>query len=211
MRYIRLANVCLVGGVKNNQRIVGQCIVHPLLQLFMGQSGSGGIIGITEIDQIHAMVRNIGYKIVLCRTRQIGHIVPFPVFVQHPRTPAHDIAVDIHRIHRIGNGHTVVPAQQFSDVARIAFGSIADKYFGGREADATRCEVVLDNGIYQKIISLLRSISPERIHTGQLVNRTVHGLNAGLRKRTGYIAYPQPDQPVFGMSHLKRIDSFCYI
>lgn len=130
------------------------------------------------------------------------------VLVECTRTSAHDVAVYVDRIYRVGDTHAVVPAKQFADVSGITFSTVADKYFRRAEADSSWCKVVLDDGLYQKIVTLFGTISVECLGICHFVYRTMHGFDAYGRKRAGYIAYTQSDQFLSGMCNFKCVYFF---
>ena len=161
MGNIVIVDVSLVGGIEDDERIVSQRIVDPLLQLVARERGACRVIGIAQVDQVDAVVGDGWDKAVCGGAGQVSNVAPASVFAQRTGTPAHHVAVDIGRIDRIGDAHTVIPTQEFADIARVALRPVADEYFGGAELDAARREVVLDDGFYQEIVSLLGTVAVE--------------------------------------------------
>ena len=89
--------------------------------------------------------RYLRYKTILSRTRHINHIRPTSV-LQHTGSPDHHVRVDIDGIDRVGYTNTVVPADQFLDVARIRFCPVINEYLVNIQMNAARQEIILQNG-----------------------------------------------------------------
>ena len=142
---------------------------------------------------------------VLCRAGQVGDIAPFPVFPQFAGSSAHDIAVYVDRIDGVGHAHAVVPTQDLTDVAGVAFGTVVDEDFSRAQADAARSEIIFEDGFNQKIVALLWSVSMECFSLGHFVHGLMHGRDTCLWQRAGHVAYAQTDEPFARMGHFERV------
>ena len=77
--------------------------------------------------------------------------------------------------------------EQFLEVARVALGTVVDEYLVKAEAYTTGCEVVLQDGFAEELITLLWAVASEPIHRAHLVDGLVHGLDDGRTERLGDI------------------------
>ena len=133
MRHVIFLNESLVSCIKENERVVSQGVIHPLLKLFFGERSPRRIVGITEIDDINPLVGDGGDELVFCRARHVSHVTPLPIGFEHPSPSTHHVAVDIYRIDRIGHTHTIVVAQNIADVTSIALCPVVHEDFARRE------------------------------------------------------------------------------
>ena len=62
--HVVFADEGFVGGIEQNQRVVGERIIYPFLQLGLGQSGSRRVVGVAEVDDVDALVRNLRDEVV---------------------------------------------------------------------------------------------------------------------------------------------------
>ena len=96
----RLGDKGLVGGVKQDDGLLLQGVVHPGLQLLLVVGGAGGVVGGAQVDDVrlYALVGQ-GQKAVLLVGVHVGDV------------PAgDDVGIHIHRVHRVGHQHGVVPS-----------------------------------------------------------------------------------------------------
>ena len=96
--------------------------------------------------------------------------------------------------------------EQFLEVAGVALGTVVDEDFVDAEADATRLEVVLQNGLAQEVIALLGAVASEAVGGGHLVDGLVHGLDDGGAERLGDVADTERDDVGLGVHHLEGVD-----
>ena len=143
VRNIVILNISLISGIVEYQRIVMKGIVDPLTQLSLRDDGTCGVVGITEIDDIHVTVFGYGgRKTVLCRTWHIDDIGP-PAVLKSSAAPNHHVGVNIDGINGICHSDEVVPMEHLLDIARVRLGAVIDEYLIDVEMDATGQEVVL--------------------------------------------------------------------
>ena len=163
VRNIGVLNVSLISRIEEDKGIVLQRIVHPLPQLLLGDDRACRIVRETEVNDIdRTTLRQFWNETVLCGSGHIAHVGP-PTLPISATTSYHHVRVDIDRIDRIGNTDEVIPVQQFLKVSRVALGAIVDEHLVDAEAYATRCEVVLEDCLTQKLVSLLRTVSAEAL------------------------------------------------
>ena len=72
-------------------------------------------------------------------------------------------------------------------------------------------EIILKNSLTQEVISLLRSISSERLLDRHLIDRLVHGIHHCRTERLCDISDTQRDEFAFRMCHFEHIDLLCDI
>lgn len=164
-----------------------------------------GLLGVAQVDEVYAVLGQFRHKAVLFRTGQVGDVAPRAAFLQHASSSAHDVAVHVDRIDGVGDGHAVVPAQQFADASRVALGAVVDEDFGGREVDAAWGEVVLQDGLDEEVVALFGAVAAEGLRVCHLVHSLVHGFDAGGWQGAGDVADAQADDVLFGMGDLERV------
>ena len=101
--------------------------------------------------------------------------------------------------------------ENVSDITRIAFSPVVDKYLCRRKVYATRSIVVFDDGLNQEIISLFGTVSAEGFGRRQLFDCLMHGFGAGFREGTGYVTNPQPNDVLLRVCYFKSIDLLRYV
>ena len=118
-RYLRIPDICLIGSVIKNQRIVLQRVVDPLAQLLLGDDRSRGVVRITQIDDIHVPVLGDGRcETILCRAGHIDNIRPAAI-LKGAAASYHYIRVNIDGVDRVGYPDEVIPVEHLLDIARI--------------------------------------------------------------------------------------------
>ena len=192
MRNLFILDVGLISSIVENERVVLQGVVHPLAQLFLGNHRSRGVVGVAKIDHIHPLIRNLRNEVVLGITGHVDHIRPSTVLLNTCPSD-HHIRVDIDGIDRIGNANGVIPAHQFLNVSRITLGTVVDEHLVTVEMNAAREEVVLQDGITQEIVTLLRTVAAESLTGGHLVGSLMNGFNHGGCQRLGNITDAKTD------------------
>ena len=121
----------LVGGIKQDQGAVGAGVIHPGLELLFCGHRAGGVVGETEVDQVHLLARDLGGEAVLGADRQVGEAAVLAGVIGIAGAARHHVAVHIHRIHRVGHSDAVALAQDVEDVGAVALRSIRHEDFFG--------------------------------------------------------------------------------
>ena len=209
--HVVFADEGFVGGIEQNQRVVGERIVHPFLQLGLGQGGARGVVGVAEVDDVDALVRNLRDEVVLGGTRHVGDVAPLAVFLQYSGTSAHHVAVYIDRINRVGHAYAVVVAENVADVSRVALCSVVHEDFRRTEMDASRKVIVLEDGFYQEVVSLLGTISTECPCVSHLLHCLVHRFDADRWQWPGNVSDTQTDDLLLGMCYPESIYLLGYV
>ena len=70
---------------------------------------------------------------------------------------------------------------------------------------APREIVVLQNGLTQEVVAMLRTVAAKGLLVRHLVDGLVHGLNHRRAKRLCHIADAKADDALFGMRHLESV------
>ena len=149
-RNLRIADISLIGGIVEDQRIVFQRVVHPLPQLLFRNHRSRWVVGVTQIDHVHvAVLGNAGRKAVLSRTGHIHHVCPASV-LEGAASAYHHVGVDIDGIDRVGHADEVIPVQQLLNVSCIRLRTVVDKHLVDVEMDATWQKIVLQDRLTQE-------------------------------------------------------------
>ncbi len=205
MRYLRITDIGLVGCIEEYQCIVLQSIVDKLTQLLLRDDCSRRVIRTAEVDHIDmTILGNLRDEVILCGDGHISHIAPATISIG-TATTNHHIGIDVYRIDGVGDSYEVIPMEQFLEVTCVGLGSVVDEYLVGIEVDATRQEVVLDNGLAEKVITLFRAIATETGCSSHLVGSSVHRLDNGRTERLGDIANTQRDDISLRMHHFEGI------
>lgn len=68
-------------------------------------------------------------KMIFGSAGHISDVAPLSAFgVQYSGTSAHDVTVNVDRINGVCDTYAVIVPEDISDIARIAFGTVVDKY-----------------------------------------------------------------------------------
>ncbi len=196
---LRVADVGLVGGIEEDDSLVGLGVGNPGGELGLGGDGTGGIIRETKIDQIGGDAGHGGHIAVLRCAIEVGDAGVTTVDIG-ASAASHDIGIDVNRINRIGDGELDVGGEDFLDIAAIALGTVGDKNFVSLDLAATGGVVVLGDGFAQEGIALFGAIALESGALGHLVGGGVQRLDADGRKRLGDVANAEADDRLVGMS-----------
>ena len=210
VRYVVVLDVRLVGCIVEDERVVSQRILHPLLQFCLREHGSRRVVRVAEVNHVYAMVGNLRYEAVLSGAWQIVDVAPATVF-EHSSSAAHHVRVDIYWVNRVGDADGVVPAHNLADVSGVALCSVINEHFARVEMYAARCEVVLDYRLAQKVVAVLRPVTVERVCRSHLVYCFVHCLHHGGAQRLRHVAYAQTDDAHLRMRHLEGVHLLGYV
>src|SRR5690606_15614313 len=116
----------------------------------------------------------------------------------------HHICVDVYWIHRIRHGDADVGSEDFLNISAVAFRSIAHENLAGIDLSAARAVVIGSNGLAQESISLFRTVAMKAFSGAHLVDRSMHGVAAGLGQRLGDVANAEADNRALRIGLLKR-------
>ena len=206
VRNLGVLDISLIGGIVEDKCIVLQGIVDPLAQFLLGDDRTCGVIGVAQVDDIHRpALRQLGNKAILGGGGQIAHIRPTS-FLTSATAAYHHVRVDINRIDRVSHTYKVVPMQQLLKVACVALSTVVNEDLVSVEVDATRQEVVLQNGLAQEVVALLGTVAAETLGGGHLVDSPVHRLDDGRTEWLCDIANTKRYDIDLGMHHLEGID-----
>ena len=183
MRYFRVSDKSFVRRVEQNYRFIGDGVIDPCFQLRFRSDRTGRIVRIAQVDDINVFGRQFRHKIIVSRTRHIDDIFIPPLFQRPPGPPCHNIRIDIHRIHRIGHRDRIGKRKNLLEIARIAFGTVRDKYLRHIKVNAAGFIIVFNYRFGKERISLLRAIAPERVSRCHLVDGIVHCFDNRRSKR----------------------------
>ena len=135
-----------VSGIVQYNGPVGRGVIHPSLELIAGDGRTGGVVGKTQVDQIHRFRGQIGDKSILGVAVEIDNARVTPIAAL-PGSAGHHIGVQVNRIDRIGNGDAGVGVENFLDVGGVALGAVADEDLIGMDVGTPGLKVVGSNGL----------------------------------------------------------------
>ena len=81
VRYVVVLDVRLVGCIVEDERVVSQRILHPLLQFCLREHGSRRVVRVAEVNHVYAMVGNLRYEAVLSGAWQIVAYTVVKIFL----------------------------------------------------------------------------------------------------------------------------------
>ena len=108
---------------------------------------------------------------------------------KNTRSARNHITLHIDGIDGVGHTDSIVSTQYLADIANLAFDTIVDEYFFGREMNAPRVEIVLDDGFAQETVALLRTIATEGFHLCHFIDCLSHTIGYMSTKRVKHIVY----------------------
>ena len=108
------------------------------------------------------------------------------------RPARHGVGIHIHGIDRVGDGHHRVVGEKLLHVGYVALGAIGDEHLV--RLNVQSFVVVVQNGLNQKIIAVIRAVAPKGLGPAHFPGRFLHGLHHGGGQRAGHIANAQTDQ-----------------
>ena len=186
-----LRDKALIGCVVEDDGVVGQGIVHPLLELGAVVGGAGGIVGAANVDDI-GVHRGVGHgqEVILPAGGGIDHLAAVG-----------DVVIHIGGVDGVGHQDGVVRIEQAQDVGQVALGAVADKDLAGLQLDAPARIIALD-GLAQEIVALLGAVAVEAFGGAHLLDGGGHGLHHAFGQGTGDIPDAHADDVAAGMGLL---------
>ena len=109
----------------------------------------------------------------------------------------HGIGIHIHGVNRVSDGHHRVVGEKLLHIGHVALGAVGDEHLV--RLNAQPLVVVVQNGLNQKIIAVVRAVAPKGLGPAHFPGGLFHGLHHGGSQRTGHVADAQPDQLRVGM------------
>ena len=183
----RVADKGLIGGVKEDQRLVFPGIVDPGFQLRGSDCRAGWVVGVAEIDQVNLFGGESRDEAIFPGTLEIDDTLVAAVG-KNPGTAGHDVGVKIDRVDRIGDGNADILAEQFLDIAGIALRAVTDKDLIGGDIGASYLKVGCDDCLAEEKIALLWSVTTESGVLAHLCHRALEGVNHCRAEPHGDIA-----------------------
>ena len=182
----------LVSGVVQDQGLVFLGVCNPFLQLRPRDGSAGGVVGETEIDEIHRLGGQVGNEVVFFCGVEIND-PGVTTILETTCSSGHDIGVEIDGIDRVGNGDADIGGEEFLEIGAVALCAIADEDFVGGDVSAFGLKVFFSDDVPQEPISLLRSVAAKGGVVGHFVYRPVKRLNASCRQGSSDISDPEFD------------------
>ena len=69
MRHVAVLNERLIGGIVQDDGVVLLGVRYPTGELFARGSGAGGVVGVTQVNDVCLLSRESGHKIIFCGAR----------------------------------------------------------------------------------------------------------------------------------------------
>src|SRR5690606_16479915 len=121
--------------VVENDGPVGAGVGDPIGELLAGGGGTGGIVGVAQVDEIDPALGNRGDEIILRRAGQVDQSGVGALFIGLTGIPGHHVGVDVDRIDRIGDRDDIVTSENIEDIAGVALGTVGDEHLVGGDAE----------------------------------------------------------------------------
>jgi hypothetical protein len=124
-----IADVCLVGGVEEEDGVVCPGVLNPSGELVARHHGSGGIVGGTEVGDVDFALGGLGGEVCLGGGADVDEALVLSALAGFAGVTGHYVGVDVDRVCRIGDGDGVVLAEDVEDVGGVALGAVGDEDF----------------------------------------------------------------------------------
>ena len=207
---IGVSDVCLVSSVEHDERIVLKRIVNPPFQFGAGERGTGGVVGVAEVNEVGTAAGQIGHEAVFSRGGQVSDATPAAVGTGFTGTARHHVGINVDGVDGVSHGDGGGGVEQLADVGSVALGTVAHKHFVGREVHAQRGEVMADDGLTQEAVALFGTVAVESVGRCQLVDGAVHRLDGGGGQGASHVADAQTDEPAAGVLRKVLVYAVCY-
>ena len=131
-----------VSRVEDDDCVVCERVVHPFPELRLGVNGACGVVRGAEVDKVSLDVLwgHCSESVLLG-----GVCVNYGV-------AAHDVAVYVNRVSRVGDYNGVTLAEDVDDVAAVALCAVADVDNGGVNVSAEAL-VIVGNSLAQEVVA----------------------------------------------------------
>ena len=201
--YLWIRYIGLIGGIVHDEASPAAGVVDPLLQLLTGDDSTCRIVGVAAVDDVDLMVGNLGGEVIGGCTGHVGDAVPQALGSERAGASAHDIGVDVDGIDGVSDADGAVATEYVANISGVALGAVADKDFVNVHLNAARTEVSVDDGLPQKLVSLLGTIAAEGLLVPHLLNGLVHGLYDGWSQGLRDVTDAEADDVCFWMTGLE--------
>ena len=204
-------DICLISSIVDDHCMILICIIHPLLQLCLGDRGTGRIIREAEIDQIRYFRRKLGCIPVCCRTGHVDHIAPETCcLVIGSRTSCHNICIYINGINRIAYCDPCILCKDLLDICGIALGAVGHKDLICSDVRTQGTEHLLSDGGPKEIISQIRGIPTEGSTIRHLIRCLVDRFDHCRAEGLCHIPDTEPDDLLIRIGFREGSHLLCY-
>ena len=201
-----LADIGFIGGIKENQALIGAGVVHPALEIGPRKRRARGVVGQTKVDDVGPFGRKGGNEAVFRRAGQIDDARPAPgLFVERPGSARHDIGIHINGVDGISHGNDAFPTEKLLKIPQIALCAVTDEDVRRIDLHATGGEIALRNGLTQKGVALFRAVAPEALGCGLLIHGLVQSRDDGRRQGAGHVSDAEADDLGFRVRPLESL------
>ena len=194
MRHVAVLNERLVGGIVQDDGVVLLGVRHPTGELLARGGGTGRVIGVTQVNDVCLLCGESGHKIIFRGARQVNDAFVLTGVIRVAGVAGHHVGIQIHRIHRVGDGNAVLMAEDIQDVGGIALGAVGYENLIGTDIHASSGKIILSNGFAQELIAQFRAVAAEGVAISHFIHGGVKCLHAGGGQGFGHIANAAADQ-----------------
>ena len=171
-----------VRGVEEDEAPVLQRVIYEIRKGLAGQHRPGRVVGTAKVDNVDFPGRKLGLETVLGVRGE-----------QYRAPPRHQVAVQIYRVHRVGDGDAAIGGKKLLKVRHVALRAVADEDLVRREFHAARSVFAAHDRFAQKFVALLGAVAPETLARTHLVHRAVHRGDDRRDERGRHVADPELD------------------
>ena len=196
---IRLDDVRLVGGVVQDDRVLGARVVDPALERLAGDHGPGGVVRIAEIDQVDVPVGQRRLELVLGGAGQVHDASVAAALVGAAATPGDHVAVGVDGVNGIHERDHAVLREDLLEVRAVALAAVAHEDLVDGDLHAARAEVVGRDLGAQELVTDVGPVALEGLAPRHVVRRLVNRPHDGRGQRLGHVADAEIDQANVGM------------
>ena len=186
MRNILILNISFISSIIKDDTIITQSIVYPFTKFLFAQYCSCWVVWVTQINHVHAMIRNLWYEVVFCSTRHISNIAPLAI-LENASTTNHHITIYINRVYWVSNTDIIIPSHNLLDITCVTLGTVINEDLVLIKMYTTSEVIIFNNSLTKEIVSSFRTIATESSLGSHLLNSLVHSLYNSRTQRTGNI------------------------
>ena len=200
-----IADVRLVGRVVQQDGAVVAGVVDPALEGGARHHRARRIVRVAQVDEVDGRVGERRLEAVLRRARQIHEARIAARLVGRAGAPGHHVAVDVHGIDGIRQGHHGLRREDLLDVAAVALGPVAHEDLVGGDRHPAGAVVVLGDQLGEELVAGLGAVAAEGLGARHLVDRLVERADHHGRQGPGDVADAEADDLGGGMGVLEGL------
>ena len=193
-------DVCFIRRVENDDRLMCQCVIHPLLQLLLRSCCAGRVVRVAQVDHVRCLLGQCGHEVIFRYTRHVGHVAPTLALLDVVSAASgHGVGVHIYRIYGVADCDAVVLGEDIADVSAVTLCSVADEDLVQRDLHAACLIILIRDLAAQELVAEVRSVAAEGSRLAHLINRRMHRLDDCGCQRLGDVTDTEADHVLIGM------------